>query len=74
MKAAAQRGLEIRRILDARFSLSALEEWKHNDAAGWNSKRNDMGRGIYGEAMRQLQRLEAATDGVLDAELAAIAR
>jgi hypothetical protein len=74
VKAAAQRGLEIRRILDARFSLGALEQWKHNDAAWWSSKRNDMGRGIYGQAMRQLQRLEAAADEVLDAELAAIAR
>jgi hypothetical protein len=31
-----------------------------------------MGRGIYGEAMRELRRLEAATDDELDAELAAI--
>ena len=74
MKAAAQRALDIRRILDARFSLSAMEEWKRNDAGWWSSKRNDMGRGIYGQAMRQLRRLEAATDAVLDAELAAIRR
>jgi hypothetical protein len=66
------REIEIRRILDARFSLRALEEWKNNDPGWWNSRRNDMGRGIYGEAMRELRRLEAATDDELDAELAAI--
>ena len=66
------REIEIRRILDARFSLRALEEWKKNDPGWWNSRRNDMGRGIYGEAMRELRRLEAATDDELDAELAAI--
>jgi hypothetical protein len=33
-----------------------------------------MGRGIYEQAMRELRRLEAATDGELDAELSATAR
>ena len=68
------RALGIRRILDARFSLSALEESRNTDPRWWNSERNDMGRGIYGEALRELRRLEDATEGELDAELAAVAR
>ena len=63
------RAFFIRRILDARFSLSALQEWKSNDPQWWNSDRNAMGRGFYGEAMRERERLEAATDGELIAEL-----
>jgi hypothetical protein len=70
----AQRALEIRRILDARFSLSVFEEWQRRDPEWWGSARNDMGRGIYGEALREAARLEAASDGVLDAELADLAR
>lgn len=70
----SERGREIRRILDARFNLSALEDSKNNDPEAWSSRRNDMGRGIYGQAMRELRRLEAATDAELDAELAAAAR
>jgi hypothetical protein len=62
----------IRRILDARFSLAALEASKNGDPAGWNSARNDMARGIHGEAMRESRRLEDATDAELEAELAAI--
>jgi hypothetical protein len=69
-----QRTLQIRRILDARFSLTTLEDSKNNDPRGWSSARNDIGRGIYEQAMRELRRLEAATDGELDAELFAIAR
>jgi hypothetical protein len=69
----ARRTLRIRRILDGRFSLSALEEWKRNHPEWWNSTRNAMGRGLYGEAMRELRRLEAATEDELEAELAAIA-
>lgn len=68
------RALGIRRILDARFNLSALEESRNTDPRWWNSERNDMGRGIFGEALRELRRLEDATEGELDAELAAIAR
>jgi hypothetical protein len=66
------RALDIRRILDARFSLSGLEEWKHKDPAWWSSASNDIGRGIYGQAMREARRLESVSDGALDAELAAI--
>ena len=68
------RSLEIRRILDARFSLSGLEEWKNKDPAWWSLASNDIGRGIYGEALREAQRLESVSDGALDAELAAIRR
>ena len=68
----AQRALEIRGILDARFSLSVFEEWQRRDPAWWDSVRNDMGRGLYGEALREWARLEAASDDALDAELAAI--
>ena len=68
------RAREIRRILDARFSLSGLEEWKNKDPAWWSSASNDIGRGIYGEALRESQRLESVSDGALDAELAAIPR
>jgi len=70
----AQRALEIRRILDAHFSLSIFDDWKRRDPAWWDSARNEIGRGIYGRAMRELERLESASDGDLDAELAAIAR
>jgi len=73
MSLAAERALGIRRILDRRFSLSALEEWKTKDPQWWSCARNEMGRGLYGEAMREWRRLEAATEDELKAELAAIA-
>ena len=63
----------IRRILDARFSLAAFEASRNSDPVWWNSKRNDMGRGIYEEALRELRHLEDATDAEIEAELAAIA-
>jgi hypothetical protein len=69
---ASERRLAIRRILEARFSLSAFERMRQ-DAAHWDSPRNDMARGLYGEAMREMQRLEAAPDQHLAAEMAAIA-
>jgi hypothetical protein len=68
----SQRTLEIRRILDARYSLSFFEECKRGDPNWWNSSRNEVGRGIYGRAIREQQRLEAASDGELDDELDAI--
>jgi hypothetical protein len=55
------RGAAIRRIVDARFSMAALERSMNSDPVWWNSARNDMGR-----------RLEDATDAELQAELAAI--
>ena len=39
-----RRAHEIRRILDARFGLSGLEEWKRKDPAWWISPGNDIGR------------------------------
>ena len=68
----SKRTLEIRKILDARYSLSFFEEWKRRDPAWWDSSRNEVGHNIYAHAMREQQRLEAASDGELDAELDAI--
>jgi hypothetical protein len=65
----AQRTREIRRILDARYSLSFFEDCKRGDPDWWNSSRNEVGRGIYGRALREQQRLEAVSDGELDAAL-----
>ena len=72
VKPVSQRTVEIRRILDARYSLSFFEDCKRSDPNWWNSSRNEVGRGIYGRAMREQQRLEAASDRDLDAELTAI--
>ena len=69
-----QRALDIRRILDARFSYSVFEQWQRDDPTWWHSSRNEIGRGLYGQALRELERLQAATDRTLDAELADIAR
>jgi len=67
------RGPAIRRIVDARFSMAALEESRNSDPVWWNSARNDTGRGIHGEALRESRRLQDAPDAELEAELAAIA-
>lgn len=69
---AKERGLAIARVLEARFSLSIFEEMKSKDPRRWHSDRNDMGRGIYGEAIREKRRLQAVPDDNLEAELAAI--
>jgi hypothetical protein len=66
------RALFIRKILDERFCLSALQKWKDDDPQWWNSSTNDMGRGFYGEATRERERLEGVTEGELIAELAAV--
>jgi hypothetical protein len=58
-------------ILEARFSVSAFEEVRSTNAEYWASPRNDMARGIYGEAMREKQRLAHASDAHLLAEIAA---
>jgi hypothetical protein len=68
-----KRSAAIRRILDARLSLGALEASRNGDPNWWNSARNDMGRGLYGQAMRESRRLEDVTDAAIEAELAAIA-
>ena len=67
-----QRARDIRWILDERFSLSALELWKRDEAASWLSRRNSLSRGLYEEAMKQWRRLEAVSDAELQAELAAM--
>jgi len=62
----------IRAILEARFSVGAFEDIRRENAAYWASARNDMARGIYGEAMREKQRLAQVPDAQLVAEAAAI--
>ena len=59
----------IHEILEARFSLSALEEVRRQNAPYWASARNDMARGIYGEAMRAKQSLLGASDEHIEAEI-----
>ena len=59
-------------ILEARFSVRAFEEVQRANREFWDSPRNDMARGIYGEAMREKQRLAHASDAQLLAEIAAI--
>src|SRR4051812_31878122 len=63
----------ITRILEARFSVSAFEQIRRENPEYWRSARNDMARGIYGEAMRAKQQLGGASDQQLEAELAEIA-
>lgn len=72
MSRTTEREAAIRQILDARFSLAALEVFR-TDPLEWNSARNDTGRGIYGEAIRESRRLEAVSDAELEAELAEVA-
>jgi hypothetical protein len=60
-------------ILEARFSVRAFEQVRRENPAFWRSTRNDMARGIYGEAMRAKQQLAAASDEQLEAELLDIA-
>ena len=67
------RAFFIHNILDERFSLSALQEWKTNDPEWWDSDRNERGRGFYREAMRERERLLASTTDELEAEVAAVA-
>ena len=55
-----------------RFSLAAFEASRNSDPVWWNSKRNDMGRGIYGEALRESRRLTDATEAEIEAELDAL--
>ena len=59
-------------VVEARFSLSAFETVRRDNPTYWASPRNDMARGIYGEAMREKQRLLGATDAQLEAELQAL--
>ena len=68
----AERERVIARVMEARFSLRAFDEMKRADPERWDSPRNDMGRGIYDQALRAQQRLQAAPDDLLRAELAAV--
>ena len=58
----------IERILEARFTLGAFEEIRRHDPPYWASPRNDMARGIYGEALREKRRLQTVPDDELVAE------
>jgi hypothetical protein len=60
-------------ILESRFSVSAFEQVRRENPEYWRSARNDMARGIYGEAMRAKQLLVGASDDDLEAELRDIA-
>jgi len=68
-----ERRQAITAILEARFSVSAFEQQRREDPEYWRSARNDMARGIYGQAMRVKQHLVAASDEKLQAELFDIA-
>jgi hypothetical protein len=65
-----QRHRAIGAILEARFSVRAYEDVRRANAEFWDSQRNDIARGIYGEAMREKQRLASASDAQLLAEIA----
>lgn len=67
-----ERRRTIEAILEARFSIAAFEKIRREDSAYWTSPRNEMGRGIYGEAMREKRRLHTVTDAQLQAETRAI--
>ena len=69
-----QRRHAITKILEARFSVSAFEQVRRENPEYWRSARNDMARGIYGEAMRAKQLLVVANDEALEARLLDIAR
>ena len=57
-------------ILESRFSVAALEQVRRASAEYWGSPRNDLARGIYGEAMREKQRPVGASDAQRRAEIA----
>ena len=59
------------RVTDSRGAIAdlAFEEVRRMNPQYWASPRNDMARGIYGEAMREKQRLLGASDALLESEL-----
>ena len=56
-------------ILEARFSVRALEHVRSENPEYWKSARNEMARNIYGQAMRAKQELAGASDELIEAEL-----
>jgi len=68
----AARRRAIAEVLEGRFSFSALDATRRDDATYWASPRNDMARGIYGEALREKERLDAAVDSVIVDEVRAL--
>ena len=67
-----ERHRTIAAILEARYSVHAFEEVRRQNAEFWRSPRNHTARGLYGLAMREKQRLAAASDMQLRAEIAAV--
>lgn len=67
MSERALRAFFIRKILDTRFGLDALHRRIAQDPEGWSSSGNQSCRTRYEEAMRERQRLQAATDSELAA-------
>jgi len=59
-------------IIEARFSVSAFEDVRRKNPEYWRSPRNDMARGIYGEAMREKQWLLGASETPLEDERLAL--
>jgi hypothetical protein len=59
-------------ILEARFSVRALEEIRRQNTQYWYSARNDMPRRMYAEAMGEKQRLACESDEQVIAEVAAV--
>ena len=57
-------------ILEARYSVHAYEEVRRQNAQFWDSPGNGAARRVYGEAMREKQRLATASDLQLLAEIA----
>jgi hypothetical protein len=55
-------------IIEARFRLSEFEKVRREEPEYWASARNDMARGIYGEALREKERLLRASDESIAAE------
>jgi hypothetical protein len=49
--------------------VSAFEEVRRRNPRYWASPRNEMARGIYGQAMRAKQQLAGASDELIEAEL-----
>lgn len=49
--------------------MSAFDAVRRRNPRYWASPRNDMARGIYGQAMRAKQQLLGASDTQLEAEL-----
>jgi hypothetical protein len=66
-----ERKRAINAILESRFSVRAFQDVRRCNAGFWASPGNGAARSVYGQAMREKQRLAGATDAQLFAEIAA---